>query len=365
MTATESTASSTRDVIAATAPSYADTPVERLPPVEVVHSLAPPDGRTKYVDMIVEGATAGTTIRYFTWKRVLTGDYDVFHVHWPELTIRGRSRTHRFLRRRALDLLLLRLRVKRIPLVRTVHNVEPHEPGSAAERRSLRRYDRATDLFIRLNPTTDLGPGRDVVTILHGHYRERFAGHPMPSIEPGRLLYFGIIRPYKGVTRLMDVFRTLDRPDLRLRVVGSPSVGQRELVEAACAADPRITSELRYVDDAELVDEIGRAELVILPYREMHNSGSILVALSLDRPVLVSASPSNDALKDEVGPGWIYDYEGELTAEIIEATLDRVRSTPREDRPRLSGRDWDHMGELHHRAYLRAIERLRGRRDRG
>ncbi|KQQ92592.1 hypothetical protein ASF62_12130 [Leifsonia sp. Leaf325] len=325
-------------------------------PLVVQHTLAPPDGRTKYVDIIVDGASPDVSIRYFTWKGALSADYDVLHVHWPELMIRGKKSWKRFARRRALQVLVFRLKRKRIPIVRTLHNVTPHEEGSAAENRSLDLIDRSTSLYLRLNPTTELPTEAEAVTILHGHYIEKFAQHPLPPREPGRILYFGIIRPYKGVDLLLDAFRELPGDDLTLRVVGSPSVGQRELVEERIARDPRTSALLAYVDDDVLVSEIGQAELVVLPYREMHNSGAILVALSLSRPALVPRSPANTALREEVGPGWVIEYDGELTPEVIAEALQTVRTVAADDAPDLSRRDWKVLGEEHAAAYRRAIE---------
>ncbi|PPH44526.1 hypothetical protein C5D09_13115 [Rathayibacter sp. AY1C9] len=326
----------------------------------VQQSLAPPDSTTQYVDSIVDGLAPGVELLFFSWRSALLADYDVLHVHWPELMIRGRSPLHRFLRRRALDVLLVRLALQRIPLVRTVHNLHPHELGPAAERRSLARVDRATDLFVRLNPTT-VAPGRaPAVTVLHGHYRDQFAQHPLPEREHGRVLYFGIIRPYKGVVELMDVFRGVEDDSLSLHVVGSPSTGQRELVEERAARDTRVRTTLRRVDDAEMVDEIGRAELIVLPYREMHNSGSILVALSLGRPILVPRTPTNTALAEEVGSDWVIEYDGELTPELITAALERTRARPPEGLPALSGRDWDVLGLQLKKAYEGAIATKKG-----
>ncbi|KQO95399.1 glycosyltransferase [Leifsonia sp. Leaf264] len=324
-------------------------------PLVVQHTLAPPDGRTKYVDIMVDGAAPDVTIRYFTWKRALAADYDVFHVHWPELMIRGKKPLKRFARRRALQVLVFRLKRRRIPIVRTLHNVTPHEAGSAGENRSLDLVDRATSLYLRLNPTTELPTDAEAVTILHGHYIEKFAQYPLPEREHGRILYFGIIRPYKGVDLLFDAFRELPGDDLTLRVVGSPSVGQRELVEERVTRDPRTSALLAYVDDDVLVDEIGRAELVVLPYREMHNSGAILVALSLSRPALVPRSPANTALREEVGPGWVIEYDGELGPEQIAAALQTVRTVGADAAPDLSRRDWNVLGREHEAAYRRAI----------
>lgn len=330
--------------------------------IVVQQTLVPPDGHTKFVDQMVGMDNPAVVHRFFSWKNAIFGRYDVFHAHWPELTIRGKTAGRRFLRRRYMDAFLLRATLLRTPIVRHLHNVTPHEPGSAGERRSLRRFDRATDVYIRLNPTTVPPTDRPVVTALHGHYRSAYAAHPLPASETGRLLYFGIIRPYKGVDHLAATFSALDRHDLRLRIVGSPSVGQREMVEGHCARDPRITATIRYVSDAELVDEVGRAELVILPYAEMHNSGAILVAMSLGRPVLAPRTPSNSALSEEVGPGWILEYDGDLTPETISAALETVRRSERSNEPNLAERDWDHVGRIIEGAYRRAIARV-GRRS--
>jgi beta-1,4-mannosyltransferase len=344
-------------------PKRAETigaPAAAAPPITVLYSLAPPDGTTKYVNHLVDGAPDELNMHFFTWREALMGGYDAFHIHWPELTIRGKKPLKRFLRRRAVDLFVVLLKLRRVPLVRTVHNVAPHEAGSAAERRTLAKYDRATTLFIRLNATTELPSAAPVVTILHGHYRDAYSDFPQPPIEVGRILYFGIIRPYKGVAELLDVFTKLDRDDLTLRVVGSPSVGQRDMVEAAISADSRITAELRFVKDPELVAEIAAAELIVLPYREMHNSGSILAALSVGRPVLVPVSASNTLLKAEVGPGWIFDYDGDLRAEIIEDALAQVRLNAPGSVPRLDDRDLIKLGHEHVTAYRQAISLAKG-----
>lgn len=343
------------------------TPVSTdAPPISVLQSLSPPDGTTRFVNQVVEGAPAQVSITFFSWKAALLGRYDVFHVHWPELLIREKRPVKAFLRRRALSMLLLRTRLQRIPIVRTVHNLRPHETGNPAETRSLDALDARTDLFIRLNPTTPVEPGATAITILHGHYRNRFPPGTESATVPGRALYFGLIRPYKGIETLLAVFRDTVDPDLQLRVVGRPSSGLDVVITRAEAEDPRISSRLEFVADDVLVDEVCQAELIVLPYREMHNSGALLVALSLNRPVLVPSSPSNVALADEVGPGWVHLYRGELTRDIFETTLATVRSRIRPVPPRLDGRDWNTLGERTYRAYLAALKttgRLPGSRS--
>lgn len=324
--------------------------------ITVLHSLAAPDGTTKYVNQIAEGAPADVRVRYFSWRTALRSDYDVLHLHWPELLLRARTRRKRLAKRIAMRMLLARLRRTGVPLVRTVHNVQPHETTGGAEERLLARIDRSTDLFIRLNPTTRPIGSAPVTTILHGHYRDRFAAHPRYPAVPGRVMYFGLIRPYKGLDRLIEVVPRLAGDGVTLRIVGSPSAEMRALVEAAALREPTVSAELSFVPDAQLVAEVSTAELIVLPYRELHNSGVLLVALSLDKPVLVPRSAAADAMAEEVGDGWITQFDGDLDASDVAAALTAARAGIA-GRPRLDGRDWALLGEHHAAAYRRALAR--------
>jgi beta-1,4-mannosyltransferase len=213
------------------APAPTSSPADR--PLTVLLSLSPPDGTTRYVDHMVEGAPPDVDFRFFSWRAALAGGYDVFHVHWPEFLVRDPQALKALLQRGALRVLLLLLRVRRVPVVRTLHNLRPHESGHSAETRALDALDRRTAAFIRLNPTTPVPASADgaaeVVTIPHGHYRDRFRTDAQPV--PGRILHFGLIRRYKGVETLLRVFSSLQAPGLQLRIVGRPSDGLGELIE--------------------------------------------------------------------------------------------------------------------------------------
>jgi hypothetical protein len=104
---------------------------------------------------------------------------------------------------------------------------------------------------------------------------------------------------------------------------------------------------------------VTEAELVVLPYRDVHNSGAALLALSLDRPVLVPDNEVTAELAAEVGPGWVHRYDGELTAETLRRALSAVREERRAPRPDLSGREWDGAAAAHVAVYRQARDRAR------
>ena len=323
--------------------------------------MAAPDGSTRFVSQVVEQAPPELEHRFFSWRRALTGDYDVFHVHWPEQLVGDRRVLWRWAKRAGFAALLVRLKLRRPAVVRTLHNIEPHDGSTAVERWLMGRFDRQVTLAIRLNDRTPSPRAVETVMIRHGHYIDRFRDLPRSERVPGRILHFGIVRPYKGIEDLLNVFGELDRPDLSLRVVGRPvSADLRHLIEEATRRDPRVTARLEFVPDDVMVREFSEAELVVLPYREMHNSGVLLVALSLGCPALVRASPVNADLAREVGPGWILPFDGDLTPETIAAAIESVRATRQAALPDLTGRDWQTIGQQHHEAYMKSL-RLRER----
>lgn len=332
---------------------------ESRPKITVLHSLRKPDGTTGYVDHMIESAPADLEVLPMSWRTALTGKYDVFHIHWPEYLVRAKTVPARAVKKVLFVVLVTRLRLTRRPIVRTAHNIEPHESGSRVESALLRWCDRMTDHFICLNVTTEVPEGKTHSVILHGHYRDRpdyQCAHPS---NPNRLLYFGLIRPYKGIEDLLSAFTALGSDELNLRVVGKPQ--SEELaneIRSACEGNRAISSKLEYVPDSELAEEIARAALVVLPYREMHNSGSVILALSMNRPVLVPDTPANRALRDEVGPGWVYLYESAaIDAATLSWALARVASDARASTPDLSARDWDRIGEKHYAAYADLLGR--------
>lgn len=312
-------------------------------------------------------STPGVTVHPFTWMRFLLGRYDVFHVHWLEVRLSGPSPMKNLAHQSLMLAGLVRLRLLRRALVRTKHNLELPSGISRRERLLLLLSERWTALQILINESTPDDGHTEVATVLHGHYRDWFASMPRAVVEPGRLTFFGRIRRYKNVDGLVAAFReTADTPgSLSLHVIGRPSSDAMAAeLEAAARQDPRVTADLGFIADEDLVAEVTAAELVVLPYREMHNSGSILTALSLDRPVLVPDNTANRALSDEVGAGWVLRYSGVLTGQHLVDALTTVRLSPAPNGPDLRRRDWVHAGHAHLAAYRAALNAVRGTRRR-
>lgn len=334
----------------------------RSRPIRVLESFPEPRVTTNpYITQLARALDADDGIELITYRPLfaLFGLYDVFHVHWPDNLVGGHKRIGRLGRRVHASLLCLRLLLTRTPVVRTWHNLERPEHLGRFDHVVMDWIDRLTTTRIRLNDVTE-SAGHDVKTILHGHYRDWFDGMPAAPRDPRRLVFAGLVRRYKGVDALVSSFVGVDDPDLTLTVAGKSSPADAAALAEIAAGDPRVSFDLRYLGEEDLVTTITGASLVALPYRRLHNSGAVLAALSLDRPVLVPDTDSTRSLAAEVGEEWIIRYQGELTPEALAEGLQRASRLPDGRRPDLSGRDWHDVGAAHRRVFEHALVRRRG-----
>jgi glycosyltransferase involved in cell wall biosynthesis len=114
------------------------------------------------------------------------------------------------------------------------------------------------------------------------------------NTSPFRLLYFGVVRPFKGVEDLVTAFSGLSRDQairFRLCVVGETWEGWTAPAEAIARSPHADLIERvdRYVTDAEVAEFFGQADAVVLPYHRSSSSGPLHIAMSAGLPVVVTA----------------------------------------------------------------------------
>ena len=114
-----------------------------------------------------------------------------------------------------------------------------------------------------------------------------------PAPEEPRILFFGLIRPDKGLDVLIEALPAVAQriPDVSLAVVGSPRMPIQPLRERASAlgvAD-RITWDLRFVPESEVPAVLAGARVIALPYRWIEGSGVFATALARGVPPVVTA----------------------------------------------------------------------------
>jgi glycosyltransferase involved in cell wall biosynthesis len=145
--------------------------------------------------------------------------------------------------------------------------------------------------------TSEYGlPSKRVVVIPHSSYEHHEGAHRSGSDARSecRLLYFGVIRPFKGVEDLIHAFHAIPPDEIdqyHLTIAGETWEGY-SLPAELVASSPyreRIRFINRYLTDDEVTDLFGQADVVALPYRRSSQSGPLHITMHWGLPVVVTA----------------------------------------------------------------------------
>lgn len=263
--------------------------------------------------------------------------YRLLHIHWSSFWL---SRGRRFSKHAASLLLPLTIYLAKLlgfRLVWTVHNVLPHEPQALDDVKAARFLSRSVDAKIVLSRSTiqDMrrcGLDVDRVSVIpHGNYFGAYPDVITRSAARDRLavrdeeilvLFFGYIRPYKGVSDLLSAFDRLQCPAAKLLLAGriADLALRREIHRAT--KNSNVVAHEGHVSDENVAVYFRASDVVCLPFRTVANSGSALLALSFARPIIAPRSGSLSALPSNVG--YLYDplSPGALDRALAEAIGD-------------------------------------------
>jgi glycosyltransferase involved in cell wall biosynthesis len=211
------------------------------------------------------------------YRRAAERGADVVHLQWLALP--------------QLDERLL----PRRPLVLTAHDVLPREPRPGQLAAQQRLYERADAVVVlsehgreRLVGEVRVDPAK-VEVIAHGvlDHLTRVPAAPLPAelaaVDAPVVLCFGLMRPYKGLDVLVDAWHGITGAELW--IVGRPRMDTAAL-HAAAPAGVRFVE--RFVDGTEAAALFRRADLVVLPYREIEGSGVLATALAFGSALLLT-----------------------------------------------------------------------------
>jgi glycosyltransferase involved in cell wall biosynthesis len=131
---------------------------------------------------------------------------------------------------------------------------------------------------------------------LYEHYKKidkKSARDILGIHEKYIILYFGLIRPYKGVKYLVEAFNSLPKEivnDTRLLIVGElweDAKNIEQLVKNSKYKE-KITPVFKYVKDEEVSNYFSACDVVVLPYTRASQSGVATVAMYFEKPLVAS-----------------------------------------------------------------------------
>jgi beta-1,4-mannosyltransferase len=322
-------------------------------------------GQNPFVQLWSDSLDSDITLVPFTWHRALFGKYDIIHFNWPEYLFVYRNRIKHVAGWLLTLCLAARMKVTRIPYVRSFHDIAPWVSVNIFDGFLIRILDDLVSHIVYLTDPQPLGAeyraassGKPVSLIKHPEYGPMLDAlkeeQPQARNEPPFALCFGILRPYKSYETVVDAFLTFDpQSNIRLKIMGAaPDPEYLDALKQRIGGSPLIELHVGRVSDEALVQEISAAQCVVVPYERLYNSGVVFMALSVGAPVLLRSGPVASELQHEYGDEFVRTYDDEIAASDVDA----VFSTPKPIKVRTPvERTWDFAGKRYSDLYRRVL----------
>lgn len=250
-------------------------------------------------------------------------DADVIHCQWLPFAP-------------ADAMLLRRLLAHAIPLVHTVHNADAYHADAGVQGRGYRALLDRFDALIVHGDTTR------VALMAQGVQAEKIhiTPHPPMRLSPAtqadlaalppparvRLLFFGTMRPYKGVDLLAEACIALWRQglDFELMLAGKPFMDMAPILARAAEGGfaDRVLTDFGFLPEARLDAHMARCDIIVFPYRHIDSSGAFLSALHHGKAMATSDAGMFGALPQGVAAR----APAGNAAELAQALLPMIQS---------------------------------------
>jgi glycosyltransferase involved in cell wall biosynthesis len=224
------------------------------------------------------------------------------------------------------------------PRVLTMHNVLRRERDWLTRRVAERMDAVVVHTRAGAGQLERLGVDPERVHVIpHGafeHLTRQAEERPLPPelerVEGPVVLYFGTLRPYKGLEVLLEAFRRVQGAELW--VVGHPLGTSPDRLREL--AGPNVRFVTRYVGDPEAPAFMRRADLLVLPHLKVDQSGVLFAGLAFGKPMVLSDVGGFGELGRDHGVGRLVP-PGDPAA--LAAAIDELLRDP-EERRRLGER---------------------------
>lgn len=249
---------------------------------------------------------------------------NVIHVHWLTEIIQrvSWSKVSLFF---LIKLFLLVVDIKYVQskgvkVVWTIHNRLAHQQLDERREKLIRKtFARLVDNVIvhSLSAAKSLSPiyGMDFANkanvIPHGNYE---GCYPPPSetkiktkadlgCKPDEtlVLFFGALRPYKGVAKLVKSFESAKLINIKLLIAGNaPDESYKNEIINAANNSTSILLQFGYLEDQKLINYIEAVDAVVIPFEDTLTSGSVILAMTQGKALIApEAAKIFDCIPEE------------------------------------------------------------------
>ena len=250
--------------------------------------------------------------KWFPLSHACGHPVDVLHLDWHHDWYRGINGFTQLMKRLMYQHGLRAC--SRLPVVWTAHNLESHDTADVHLDHTMtqRLIDVCRGIIVMSDASEALLRSKYHVSdttavqkVYHGHYIDCYKNEIKRSTARERLeigeeefvyLTLGSIRPYKGHVELIRAFRSIATNSERLVIAGSATDGayltqlQKLIAEQHNGQGKgKIDLHAHQIPDDDLQLYFNAADVCVLPFQNILNSGSLLLAMSFGKPVVAAA----------------------------------------------------------------------------
>ena len=158
---------------------------------------------------------------------------------------------------------------------------------------------------------------------IYGPIEDRAAAREKLGAQPDATaaLFFGWIRPYKGLEHLASAaeIATTAGTNLEILLAGRPQGEVQHILTALDEGDTPVVKRLKRVFPEDVATWFSAADVLVLPYRAILNSGNMFLAATYGLPVILPDAPH--LVAEYGGEEWIRFFDRERPAEHIAELL--------------------------------------------
>lgn len=255
-------------------------------------------------------------------KKARKENLDVVHLHWLAPYIQEENLPETLFKTFSTALKLLLLKLNNYKTVWTAHNIESHD---GKNHRTERIFKRLCTKFLFDKIITHCNSAKrevkrnyratenQVKVIEHGNYIDSYPNKIGKAEARGKLdleaektvfLCFGQIRKYKGISELVEKFRKIESRKAALIIARNNNDTElASKIKKRASEDHRIEIYDHFIPKEEVKIYMNASDCIVLPYRKVATSGTLILAMSFGKPVIAPRKgciPEHSSKEDSI-----------------------------------------------------------------
>ena len=299
-------------------------------------------------------------LKYCIFSRI-----EILHLHWLHGITNSQGKVKTFFRIFLFISCIIIWKIKSKKIIWTIHNLSSHD----SKRKQLENFFYIFVSFVSdfLIVHSKLAVPKVSIKYKIKHNKIRYIPHgnysSLISLDKKNysrnskkfvFLFFGLIRPYKGVLGLIESFKRINL-DAYLTLAGlCKSDNLNRNIINTIDSDKRIKYINKFIDEKQLNELVMNSDVVVLPYVDAFTSGSVVYALSASKPLILPKFISYNEYSDENNT-FIYD-DTKLDYALLRAFNSKnLIEMGFDSHKKALNLDWDNIGKSVLELYLEAL----------